>query len=175
MQEFFRYQFSRQENLTSDLIALGGAGVFSHVDIVLDDEQLLGARSDVIGGKLPGVQIRPANYAVWSHQVVIAVPCTLEQKQRALDFARAQLGKPYDKLAIIGFLVGRNWRDEDAWFCSELGGRVGEIGGFFAEMYSPANKVAPVALSLVASSQVGRVITVLKGEGYDHSRCVGSN
>ena len=161
--EFFRYQFVRQPDLTSDLIALGGAGDFSHVDILLDDGSLLGARSDSVGGKPPGVQIRPADYVKdWTHQVVIAVPCVPAQKAAALDFAFKQLGKPYDKLAIAGFIVGRDWRSPDHWFCSELGARVGEAGGFFGEMYSPVNKIAPVTLSCVASAVPGRVITVIK-------------
>lgn len=159
---FFRYQFSRQAGLVSDLIALGGAGDFSHVDIVLKDGTLLGARSDKVGGLPAGVHVRPADYTKWSRQVFINVPCTPRQRMRALEFAVAQIGKPYDKLAIVGFLVGRNWRDEDSWFCSELGARVGEVGGFFEEMFSPANKIAPVALSLVASAAPGRAITVVK-------------
>lgn len=157
-----RFQFSRQDDFTSDLIALGGAGDFSHVDIVLDDGTLLGARSDSVGGAPPGVQIRTPRYARWSHQVLIDMPCTPEQKAAALDFAYQQLGKPYDLLAIAAFVVGRDWRSDDSWFCSELAARVGEVAGVFAQMYSPANKIAPVPLSLVCSALPGRVITVLK-------------
>ena len=31
-----------------------------------------------------------------------------------------QVGKPYDKLAIVAFAVNRDWRSPDAWFCDEL-------------------------------------------------------
>lgn len=159
----FRYQFVRAAEFSSDLIALGGAGDFSHCDIVLDDGTLLGARSDEVGGQPAGVRIRPPNYVkTWTHQVLVEIPCTDEQKAAALSFAHAQLGKPYDKLAIVAFVVGRDWRREDAWFCSELGARVGEVGGFFAEMYTPANKISPVSLSTVATAMPGRVVTVIK-------------
>jgi len=32
----------------------------------------------------------------------------------------AQIGKPYDKLAIFAFEVDRVWRSKDAWFRDEL-------------------------------------------------------
>jgi hypothetical protein len=80
----------------------------------MDDGGLLGARLD------GGVQIRPPNYEKSScvERVVISVPYC---KERAYwDFLKAQIGKPYDKLAIVSFAVNRNWRETDAWFCNEL-------------------------------------------------------
>lgn len=163
--EYLRWQFVRQRDLVSDLIAIGTDGLFSHVDIVLDDGALLGARTDAVGGKPPGVQIRPSGYCapVWSHQVVIAVPCTAGQKAAANAFALAQEGKAYDKLAIVGFIVDRNWRTDNEWFCSELGARYGEIAGVFAELFTPDNRVAPNTLAAICGAIPGRVITTLKG------------
>lgn len=157
------FQFVRGADLTSDLLAWFGAGDFSHVDIVLDKGLLLGARSDSIGGKPPGVQIRPPGYdPKWTKQVIISIPCTLEQQHTAETFALGQVGKAYDKLAIVGFAVGRDWRDDTEWFCSELGARYGEIGGVWSELYTPANKVEPSALAMLASGISGRTITVVK-------------
>lgn len=31
-----------------------------------------------------------------------------------------QLGKPYDKTAVIGMLLNRDWQQDTDWFCSEL-------------------------------------------------------
>src|ERR1700751_4974409 len=76
--------------------------------------RLLGARLD------GGVAIRPPNYEKFTRveRVVISVPY---YKERAYwDFLKAQVGKPYDKLAIVAFAVNRNWRSPDAWFCDEL-------------------------------------------------------
>jgi hypothetical protein len=89
-------------------------GWCSHVDSVMDDGRLLGARLD------GGVAIRPPNYEKFSRveRVVIAVPYYKEKAY--YDFLKAQLGKPYDKLAIVAFAVNRNWRETDAWFCDEL-------------------------------------------------------
>lgn len=161
---WLRWQFVHQRDFASDAIALVGAGIFSHVDILLDSGELLGARSDSVGGKPPGVQVRPAGYLAdkWDHQVIIAVPCTVLQKAVADSFAQGQLGKPYDPEAILAFVFGRNWREENAWFCSELGARYGEVSGVFAPLSSADNKIAPNALALVCSAMPGRTISVLK-------------
>ena len=37
--------------------------------------------------------------------------------KRALE---SQIGKSYDYIGILGFLINRNWQQEDSWFCSEL-------------------------------------------------------
>lgn len=37
-----------------------------------------------------------------------------------LGRARSQIGKPYDKTAILGFVANRDWQEDDSWFCSEL-------------------------------------------------------
>jgi hypothetical protein len=89
-------------------------GWCSHVDSVMDDGRLLGARSD------GGVQIRPPNYEKFSgvEPVVLAAPY---YKERAYSgFLKAQIGKPYDKPAIVAFAFNRDWRSPDAWFCDEL-------------------------------------------------------
>jgi hypothetical protein len=89
-------------------------GWCSHVDSVMDDGCLLGARSD------RGVQISPPNYEKFARveRAVISVPYYKEKAY--YDFLKAQLGKPYDKLAIAAFAFNRNWRETDAWFCDEL-------------------------------------------------------
>lgn len=38
----------------------------------------------------------------------------------ALNYARSQVGKPYDWTALVSFLSHRNWQKDDKWFCSEL-------------------------------------------------------
>jgi hypothetical protein len=160
--ETFRFQFVRGDDLASDLIAFGGAGQFSHVDIMLDDGRLLGARSDTVGGAPPGVQVRTPDYAKWTKQVIIEVPCTMGQKLAAFAFADSKVGESYDKVAILAFALGTDWHNAHAEICSEFGAQVGQAGGFWAELYSPANKITPVELSIVASSVKGRAITVVK-------------
>ena len=157
-----RFQLSRQADLASDLIALVGAGDFSHGDLVLDDGRLLGARNDAVGGAPSGVQIRTPGYARWEKQVIFEVPCTPLQKAVATDFAMKQIGLPYDREAILAFVVGRNWREPGAWFCTELLAASGEHGGLWHGLYSPDNKIAPNAFALMCSATTGCKITVIR-------------
>jgi hypothetical protein len=107
-------QFATTDDVGSWAIRTFQRGWCSHVDSVMDDGRLLGVR---LAG---GVQIRPAHYATWSRveRVVIEVPALQEAAYWA--FPQAQVGKPYDTLAIAAFAFNRNWRTPDAWFCDEL-------------------------------------------------------
>jgi hypothetical protein len=86
----------------------------SHVDSVMDDGRLLGARLD------GGVQIRPPNYEKFSRVEHVVIPVPYYKERPYWDFLKAQIGKPYDKLAIVAFAVNRDWRSPDAWFRDEL-------------------------------------------------------
>jgi uncharacterized protein YycO len=37
-----------------------------------------------------------------------------------LDYAKEQVGKPYDWLGVVGIVLKRNWQNDKHWFCSEL-------------------------------------------------------
>lgn len=51
-------------------------------------------------------------------------------EQAALAFAKAQLGKEYDKSAIFGIIFQkRRWQEDDKWFCSELVEAILAAGG----------------------------------------------
>ena len=153
-----KLQFVLGTGLSSRGIAWFSAGHFSHVDCVLPDGRLLGARSDACGGQPPGVRVRPAGYENWKERVVMTVPERgLSDKQRFYDFLAAQIGKPYDSTAIWGFAVGRDWRDPRDWFCSELAAAALEMGGYLPVLYAPVNKITPAALALAVSA-VGAVV-----------------
>lgn len=107
-------QFSSQKGWMSDLIEYKGSGLYSHVDAILKDGQLLGARLD------GGVKIRPSSYATFDHVLRVDIPCTDEQEEKFYELLSQEVGKPYDKEAIAGVILGRNWHDDSAWFCSEL-------------------------------------------------------
>lgn len=136
------------------------AGDVGHVDVVLPDGGLMGAqREDGLGGQPTGVQIRPPNYGGMQHVRRVSMPEGDGAKLGlANNFLQAQLGKPYDTLAIVGFVVGRDWRDGGAWFCSELAARFAELAGAFPhQLCAPANKITPQELLLVCSA-FGEVI-----------------
>lgn len=125
----------------------GGGPLYSHVDTVMSDGSLLGARLD------GGVLIRPANYLATEKVLRVDVPSSPSQDAAYHTFLMAQLGKPYDKEGILGFVFGRDWRDPNAWFCSEMVAAGLEACGFFYHpLASPSNKITPPNLILVLST-----------------------
>lgn len=148
-------QFVLGSGISSSSIAWFSQGHFSHVDAVLSDGSLLGARSDVCGGKPAGVQIRPPNYEKWQKQTRFTIPCTPGQYGAWEAFLLKQEGLPYDKKAIYAFVTDRNWREPDAWICSELQSAALEAANVVPLLYLAANKITPVMCAMVASSVMG--------------------
>lgn len=108
-------QFVAGTDLSSEAIEWFSHGrAYSHVDAVLTDGTLLGARLD------GGVAIRPADYLGSEKTLRISLPTTPAQESAFYQFLRAQLGKPYDVIGITDFFDGRDWREPGSWFCSEL-------------------------------------------------------
>jgi hypothetical protein len=161
-----KLQYVLGNGLSSKAIAWFGGGKFSHVDIVLPggfgyiEGSLLGARSDKIRGIAPGVQVRPAFYEKkWARRLVLEIPCTPEQFKVFHRYALDQRMKPYDKVAILGFLFGRNWRDDDSWFCDEMVLVCGEKASVIPELeIIPANQIPPGGSLLVYQAVGGKVV-----------------
>ena len=154
-----RFQFVLGRGLSSKVIAWYSSGHFSHVDIILPDGRLLGARSDAPGGTRTGVQIRPAFYEKWNQRVIMGIETSVDQERSFYDFLMPQVGKPYDSTAIWGFVAGRDWRNDDAWYCSELGTAAIEVANICPVLYTPRNKVTPAALATVMSALGASVMT----------------
>ena len=148
-------QFVYSGDIGSAIISYFGHGAgWSHVDAVLPDGQLLGARANFIKNIPAGVQIRPPGYMAFARSRKLEFPFTLDASARFYDFLKQQVGKPYDTRAIVGFAAGRNWRDADAWFCSELIAAALEACGFFPyPLASPINKIDPDDLYLAISAR----------------------
>lgn len=149
-------QFSYQPALASELIVYFGHGAgYSHVDSVNPDGTLWGARHDSVGGKPPGYQIRPNGYLPFTKILRVDLPATDLQVQQFWDFAKQQIGKPYDTDAILGFAAGRNWRDANAWVCSEeVGADLEACRWFEWPLSTPDNKLDPDDLLLAISAKV---------------------
>jgi hypothetical protein len=151
-------QFVAENAPSSRLIGWFSAGHLSHVDAVLPDGRLFGARSDRAGGQPPGVWARPPGYLRFSRRVVASLPAREEAAGCWRQFLGAQLGKPYDWRAILGFLCNRDWRQDDSWICSELQARALEVAGLAPSLYLAANKITPVALALAVSAIPGATV-----------------
>lgn len=149
-----RLRFVLGRARSSRLIAWFSQAHLSHVDAVMPDGKLLGARSDNVGGG-DGVLERPNPYEDVAAVVYFDIPCTAQQGMAFYAFLRNQLGKRYDHMAIFGFLFNRNWRDEDAWICSELQAAALEAAGIMPMVYLKASKITPVMLATLVSELPG--------------------
>jgi hypothetical protein len=157
-------QFSYQHDAGSWVIAWGTQGLWSHVDARKRDGTLQGARSDAVGGKPPGVQLRPAGYAHWTRVGVLRLEVQEEQEAAFWSFWDAQLGKPYDMVDILDIALDepRDWRKDDAWICSE-GIQVSlEVGAVFKPALVSESLISPNAL-YYACSCVGFELTEKAG------------
>ena len=125
-------QLSAMDDVGSLAIRAFSHGPFSHVDAVMPDGNLLGARSDEMEGVAAGVQIRTPGYADFSAIKHVVLPTIVECEGAFYDFLKTQIGKPYDHSAILGFALDRDWRQSDSWFCSELVAAALEQAGYFS-------------------------------------------
>jgi len=60
---------------------------------------------------------------------VIDIKSDFNQTMAMRTAVLEELGKPYDYMAIVGFLVDRYWQDDRKWFCSEFTAYVLMKGG----------------------------------------------
>ena len=161
-----KVQFVLGADWPSRVIAWWGQGYggWSHVDAVMDDGWLLGARDDVIDPPgLPvvkaGVQLRPPNYERWARRSVIDIPATPIEERRWLDFLQHQINFQYDSGAILAFITGR--REPTApghWICSALQmGAARASGKAFATLI-PDSQVTPNSLYLLFTAGLGGVV-----------------
>jgi hypothetical protein len=117
--------------------------------------RLYGARSDT---STPGVASRAPDYEKFARKARLSFSTNPQQEKTFWDFAYAQRGKPYDITAIEAFLVNRDWRAPDSWFCSELATACLETAAICPPLYSPINKIEPVTLAIVCSA-LGAIVT----------------
>ena len=114
------FQLVRGKGWSSALIGYFGAGFYSHIDVLTPKGELRGARSDWHGNIPPGYEDRPYDYEKWAAQTQYTIDVSDDQWTAYWGYSAAQLGKPYDKRGLVdSFVFGRNWRDDNAWWCSE--------------------------------------------------------
>jgi hypothetical protein len=147
-------QFAGSSSLTSRLIQWFGHGRFAHVDTVMPDGMLLGARNDVMAGYPAGVQIRGPGYQIGYTLKKVTIPCTQAQQDAYYGFVLDQVGKPYDSAAIAAFAAGTDWSTKGAWFCSELCTAGLQACGWLKQLSEPPTKIDPDSLLLIVSAFV---------------------
>lgn len=164
-----RVQFVCERSLGSSIISWFSAGHLSHVDIVIPegldwrlpgelkrDAPVYPVAGHLMGARIKGgVAVRPPDYATFNHRVVMIIPVSNAEWVAFWDFARAQLGKRYDWLAILAFVFNRNWRDRERWYCSEFLFGCLEAMRKSLRFYLAANKITPNAGALAISGLTG--------------------
>jgi hypothetical protein len=139
--------------VSSAVIGWFGAGYYSHVDWLGPDGMLWGARSDVIAGIPAGVQRRPQGYATFTANTAFRLPVLDFKYQHYLDFMSAQIGKPYAKAGLVDtYLLGRDWRSDSDWWCSELVAAAAEKARVTPHLWDGFNKITPGDWALVLSA-----------------------
>ena len=129
-------RFCACDDLCSQLIRFWTYSRFSHVEILEPETGM------VIGAMPDGVKVRDLDYDGKARHLYARV--LVKDKKAVLDFMRSQYKKPYDFMAIVGFLVHRNWRDPQRWFCSELVTAALEAGGcFLFNQEAQLNRITP--------------------------------
>ena len=120
-------------------------GMYTHVDILLGDGNLLGSR--FVGG----VQVRHPGYKKFSKTEIVEFQVSDDQFKAFLNTAIGEIGKPYDWRAIASFFVNRVWIDEGSWFCSELVAWCLFHAGILKKLPVGVSKVSPEGLYLLVS------------------------
>lgn len=157
-----RLQYSTEAGIGSAIIRWWTDSQWSHVDAVLPDGRLLGARPDYPvrqsdGTMQTGVQIRPAGYAPFSEKLVVEI--ATDAADAFYAGLRCQLGKPYSWGGVLDFVFDQ---DGDVimpgrgWFCDALVLAVAECKGVFPHKLAiPFSRIAPGASLLAFSALPG--------------------
>ncbi|WP_313279811.1 hypothetical protein [Stutzerimonas balearica] len=113
-----RVLFTRRRHLGSLAIRLGTWSTWSHVDLVDDRPEV----PELIGAVAPsGVVRTPMAERLRLASSAALVEFSVRDRNAVLDAAASQVGRPYDWLGVAGIaLRGRDWQEDDCWFCSEL-------------------------------------------------------
>jgi hypothetical protein len=151
-------QFVLGSGLSSQLIAWWGSGYggYSHVDSVLKDGSLIGARSDNPGGHGRGVRRRPPNYEKWKRVYRIALPCTDQQYNDWETYLISQVGDAYDEADIVGLLIGRKLSATGHWICSRLAYKALQVANKLYPSVFDSTQITPNTL-LACCGSVGGI------------------
>ena len=154
-------QFVLGSGVSSRLIAWygNGYGGFSHVDGILSDGRLLGARSDSVGGQPAGVHIRPPGYETWLKRTQVTFDATDQEYSDWEASLRAKIGTPYDTATILGFVTGNPDHDDGHWICSALQiNALQHIKRVPFPLPMPAHQITPNSLLLISAAIGGKVV-----------------
>lgn len=116
-------RFSRGTGIAGWIVRTATWDEFGHVGFKLNDGTVLDATPE------RGVAIHQDTDLPGTEYWKIVAPS--KTVDAAVEWAKLQVGKPYDWEAIWGMGLRRDWHKDDKWFCSEL------IEGAFDHVHWP--------------------------------------
>ena len=124
----------------------------SHVDVVMPNGALLGARPNWEANG--GVQVRLPGYHDFTRSIAVELPCDAAVVNAFYAFCQEQIGKPYDWRADVMWFSSRDWSKPNSWMCSELIAAGLVASGYFERLYVTASRISPADLLLMLSTRV---------------------
>ena len=149
MNGVIRLRFSTNDNIFDKLINWYGRGWAAHVDAQLPDYSLIGA--------VPFKGVHHLLFdSVSTKKLTVELPTTKEIQDKFYAFITDQLGKSYDWRSLFSMITyGRDWREDDSWFCSELIAAALEHSGYFEHPLSISSaRFMPQDLLMICSTKV---------------------
>jgi uncharacterized protein YycO len=109
--------FTTSESFISKFIRFRTWGKYSHVQIIVETEPILG----VISADVTGVTWREIRKDELDSYAILTCP-TMTDKERedVVKFCFSTIGTPYDYWGLVDFLLNTDLQEEDHYFCSEL-------------------------------------------------------
>lgn len=154
--------FSTSFAWQSGVIRLMCHSPYSHCDVMVEDPVPHG----LLGASDPGgVMVRSHDYQpfkAWRKATI-----KTDKADKVIELVKSQIGKPFDASAMHHVISEqqRDWKQPDAWFCSELICWALEEAGFFPyRLIVPKNRVTPADLLLLLNPYID-IDDYMKAEG----------
>lgn len=109
-----RLIYSRSRNPGSLLLRTALWSSWSHCGVLTEDGTVIEA------AVWHGVIERPLSEHLHGKSQSAIKNVVVPDAAAGVQWARLQIGKPYDWLGVIGLGLRREWERADDWFCSEL-------------------------------------------------------
>ena len=136
------------KDFVSGAINFVSRGAVCHVEFIFPNGTSIGAHAD------GGVAVRKVEPCAVDYR--FSAPCTDEQSEKAINFLRGQIGKPYDFLDIIGIMANRDWHNPQRWICSELWAATMEAAGLIGMLPTAVQLVTPQDALIISAAMFGR-------------------
>lgn len=120
----FKIRFVNSNGFVASAIDWATDSLFDHAEIETETGSWIGAHDD------GGVQERPADYLQPTREYRYAIPCTDEQYEKAMTFAKSKIGTQYNFSDIGGLLFhDRKLNNPHAVICSQFTLMAARVGG----------------------------------------------